>query len=308
MNLHSYPKVYAIGHAAVTELFDGPVLIEEKIDGSQFSFGLVDGQVQMRSHGAEIHAVDGGASEKMFNAAVQTVQELAPILHDGWIYRAEFLSKPKHNNLCYERVPLKHLILFDINIGNDQYLSRFEKEQEANRIGLEIVPALFLGVVLGLDQITALLDRESCLGKVKPEGFVVKNYDRFGRDGKVLMGKFVSEAYKETASKNWKLTNPTHAEVIDLLGATLRSERRWEKAIERLRDEGQLKHEPADIGPLIKTIQQDIAAEEQEFIVQRLLEFAMPKIMRAATAGFPEFYKRKLLESAFPVDTSDSKA
>jgi ATP-dependent RNA circularization protein (DNA/RNA ligase family) len=36
----SYPSIYALGHRAIRELFDGPVVVEEKIDGSQFSFGV----------------------------------------------------------------------------------------------------------------------------------------------------------------------------------------------------------------------------------------------------------------------------
>ena len=37
---HSYPKVYAIGHAYLGALFDGEVVVTEKVDGSQFSFGI----------------------------------------------------------------------------------------------------------------------------------------------------------------------------------------------------------------------------------------------------------------------------
>lgn len=34
---HSYPSIYALGHRAIVDLLKGPVFIEEKIDGSQFS-------------------------------------------------------------------------------------------------------------------------------------------------------------------------------------------------------------------------------------------------------------------------------
>lgn len=299
MNLHSYPKVFAIGHAAVADLFNGPVLIEEKVDGSQFSFGVIGGQLQMRSHGCEVHA---GGQEKMFNLAVAACLELAPALHEGWTYRAEYLAKPKHNNLCYERVPAHNLILFDINTGEEQYLSRAEKETEASRLGLEIVPVLFQGHVYQPDKLLALLDRVSCLGKANIEGIVVKNYSQFGRDKKALMGKFVSEAYKETASKEWKASNPTLGDVVDMLIATLRSERRWEKAAERLRDNNILLHEPKDIGPLIKAVQEDIKAEELDFMKDKLLEYALPRVLRAATGGLPEWYKKRLLESQpFPI-------
>ena len=41
--IHSYSKVYQIGHKVIRDIFNDEVLIEEKIDGSQFSFGVIDG-------------------------------------------------------------------------------------------------------------------------------------------------------------------------------------------------------------------------------------------------------------------------
>ena len=51
--LHSYPSIFNLGHRAVAGLLGGPVIVEEKIDGSQFSFGVtVDGEIVTRSKGA----------------------------------------------------------------------------------------------------------------------------------------------------------------------------------------------------------------------------------------------------------------
>lgn len=312
MNLHSYPKVYAIGHAATTDLFLDPVLVEEKIDGSQFSFGVIPDpdnydklNVLMRSYGVEIYTVDGHASEKMFNAAVSSVHFLAPELKHGWVYRAEFLAKPKHNNLAYGRVPAMNLILFDINTGEEKYLPYEELAKEGARLGFEVVPKLFEGIVADPKDLLSLLDRESVLGG-PIEGIVVKNYARFGRDGKAVMGKFVTEKYKETASKEWKANNPMLGDVIESIIATLKSERRWEKAVERLRDNGQLQNAPQDIGPLIKAVQADIEAEEKEWVAAKLQEWAFPRILRASTSGLPQWYKERLLKSAFPQEKLDT--
>lgn len=45
----SYPKVYNLGHSAIKDLFHDEVVIQEKLDGSQFSFGIVDGEFRRRS-------------------------------------------------------------------------------------------------------------------------------------------------------------------------------------------------------------------------------------------------------------------
>lgn len=297
--IHSFPKVYAIGHGAIAELFQGDVLVEEKIDGSQFSFCKKNGEIILRSRGAEIFPDN---PEKMFSLAVTAVKELAPLLHEGWVYRAEYLQKPKHNVLCYQRVPRNNLILFDINTGDEIYLSRIEKEAEAARVGMEIVPVLYQGVVNTPDMLYALLKNESILGG-PVEGIVVKNYAQFGRDKKVMMGKFVTEEFKETHSKEWKADNPGVGDVIDRIISTLRSEVRWAKSVQRLRDAGKIEGSPKDIGLLIKEIQTDVKAEELEFIQQKLMEFALPRILRASTGGFPEWYKKQLLESAFEKDS-----
>lgn len=293
--INSYPKVYAIGHRAVAELFDGDVLVEEKIDGSQFSFCRLGDEVSLRSRGAQVFPETAG----MFAAAVKALDELKDRLHDGWVYRAEYLMKPKHNVLCYGRVPKFNLVLFDINIGDEVYLSREEKEAEAERIGMEITPVLFVGKVTNTEAIYEFLKRESILGG-PVEGIVAKNYLRFGMDKKCLMGKFVTEDFKETHSKEWKADNPAMGDIVDRIIATVRNENRWQKAVYRMRDAGKLEGSPKDIGALIREVQDDIRAEEKDFIAQRLLEYALPRVIRASTGGLPEWYKKQLLESAFP--------
>lgn len=250
----------------------------------------------MRSKGAELYADN---PEKMFALGIATVKILAPILHEGWTYRAEYLQKPKHNVMKYDRVPATNLVLFDINTGDEVYLTREEKEAEAARIGLESTPVLYQGLVDSPETLYGLLQRDSILGGGKIEGIVVKNYNQFGIDKKVLMGKFVTEEFKETHSKEWKTDNPNLGDVVERIIATLRSEVRWNKSIARLREAGKLDASPKDIGILLKEIQSDIRAEEQDFIQGKLLEYALPRILRASTGGFPEYYKKLLLESAF---------
>jgi hypothetical protein len=299
MNLHSFPKVYAVGHGAIGELFQGSVLVEEKVDGSQFSFGVQNGELSLRSKGAELYADN---PEKMFSLGIETAKRLTPGLRDGWTYRTEFLQKPKHNTMKYDRVPNGHVILYDINTGDEIYLTRREKEEEAARLGLEIVPVLYEGLVDTPETLYNLLNRDSILGGGKIEGIVVKNYNQFGRDKKVQMGKFVTEEFKETHGKEWKADNPTLGDVVERIIATLRSEVRWNKSIARLREAGKLENSPRDIGMLIKEVQSDIKAEEMEFIQQKLVEYAVPRILRASTAGLPDHYKKTLLESAFTIE------
>lgn len=293
--IESYPSIYATGHRAVADLFASPVLVEEKIDGSQFSMRRdADGTLHCRSKG---QALIPDAPEKMFAAAVETAHKLD--LHPGWTYRCEYLRAPKHNTLAYNRIPKQHLIVFDVSTGLETYLAPSEKRAECDRLGIECVPALYEGIVSNFDQITAFLDLESCLGGPKIEGVVIKNYTLFTAEKKVAMAKFVSEAFKEKHKASWKVKNPTSRDVVAGITLALRTEARWRKAVQHLRDAGQLTESPKDIGNLIKEIQADIRKEEMETISQSLLKYALPHILRGVVGGFPEWYKTYLAEQAF---------
>jgi hypothetical protein len=298
LRLHSYPSIYNLGHRAITSLLDGPVLVEEKVDGSQFSFGVVEGQLLCRSKGADLQVL---APEKMFTAGVETAKTLAPTLREGWVYRGEYLAKPKHNTLCYDRIPKDHVILFDICPGLEQYLSPEEKAAEAERIGLEVVRAFHVGKVESLEHFRTLLDTVSVLGGQKIEGVVIKPlaYDQFGTDKKVLMGKFVSEHFKEVHAGEWKKANPSTTDVIQSLIIQHRTPARWAKALQHLREVGEIEDSPRDIGKLFKEVPADVLKEQTDEIKDALFKYAWPHIARGLTAGLPDWYKDQLLQRQF---------
>lgn len=303
---HPYPKVYAVGHAAIAEIFQDEVIVEEKVDGSQFSFGVIDGTLKLKTRRVEL--ILEAPTEKMFKEAVETVIELKDQLHPGWTYRAEYFKKPKHNTLAYSRIPAKHLIVFDINTGEEHYLDYEEKKAEAARLGLETVPLLYRGKIDSIEQVMKLLEVESVLGGQRPEGIVFKNYKRFSRDGKAMIGKYVSEAFKEVNQKDFRDRNPTKKDIIEFLGEKYRCESRWQKAIFRLRDEGKLENDPKDISSLLKEISTDLKEECTDEIKDALFKWAWPMISRSAIRGFPEWYKEQLLQSVFANDEEKESA
>lgn len=319
--IHSYPSIYALGHKAVADIFTEEVIIEEKIDGSQFSFGVYHEpdkasakpgdpinvppddvypfRMRCRSKGAEIQML---APEKMFTAAVETVQRLAPDLTPNWTYRGEYLSKPKHNSLSYDRVPSQNVILFDINTGLETYLPWEAKAKEAGRLGLETVPCLYHGKIESPDVLREMLHEVSVLGGTEIEGVVVKNYARFTIDKKAMMGKFVSERFKEIHAAEWKGANPNPGDILERLAVMYKSQARWAKAVQHLRESDMLEGSPKDIGLLFREVPKDILKECEAEIKDILFLWAWPRIQRATTAGMAEWYKELLLERQFGAD------
>lgn len=125
------------------------------------------------------------------------------------------------------------------------------------------------------------------------------------------------EARMEAASERTEERNPLHSyskiyhlghkniatlldgDVIEFMVGIYRNEARWEKAVQHLRDAGKLQGAPQDIGPLIKEFQTDLMEECAAEIKEKLYEYALPKILRGASAGLPEFYKAKLAKQQF---------
>ncbi len=304
MSLSSYSSIFNLGHRAVQSLLQQPVHIEEKVDGSQFSFGVYgpEREFKCRSKGA---IIEPSAPPGLFAKAVEYVQSVSGALRTDWTYRGEVLAKPKHNVLAYERAPAHNVIIWDIDTGGQNYLQPEIKVEVARELGLECAPCLFTGSIGNPNELRAFLDHVSVLGGQKIEGIVIKPaaYDLFGTDKKLLIAKLVSEDFKEIHSANWKNDHkePTGRDVIASLGAVYGSPARWQKAVIHLREAGLLVGEPRDIALLVKEIPLDVEKECADEIKQRLFEWCWPQLRRAILKGLPEYYKEQLIKNLFEV-------
>ena len=145
------------------------------------------------------------------------------------------------------------------------------------------MPLLYSGMVTSADRFRDLLKTVSILGGQTIEGVVAKRYDMYGQDKKVLMAKFVSEAFKEVHAANWKNENPTQNDILMRLGMEYGTQTRWDK----------------DIGLLFKEVWPDIEKECEDDIKAKLYAWAAPHLKRLVTRGLAEYYKEKLLTIQF---------
>lgn len=303
--MHSYSKPLALGHKYLKNLFDGTIVIQEKVDGSQLSFGVYphdEVEVLVLRIKSRNQMIDGH-NPGMFDKAVLTIEELwqQGLLTVGYTYRCEYLSKPKHNTLAYARVPEGNIILFDVDKGDCDYMFPSELDHEARRLGLESVPYFYFGK--GSDfspsDLKKMLDNESILGNVKVEGVVVKNYDRLFSDGKVMMGKLVSEDFKEKHNKSWKKANPSSGSLIDEVVAEFGSKARWHKALQHLEENGELVNAPQDIPALMREFNKDFEEECSEEIKEFLWGKIRKEVIRRVGKGLPEWYKDYLNDNIY---------
>lgn len=298
MNIKAFPKIFALGTDYVSLIANNEVEITEKIDGSQFAFGKIDGNLMTRSKGCMIFE---GENNKMFNIATSYVKSIEHLIPDNTIFYCEYLQKPKHNSLEYERTPKNNLILFGVCDNTDKFISRYEDLLKFGELlDIEVVPLLYKGMIelKNIDFFDSLLERESVLGKVKIEGFVVKNYDQpfllGGQPIPLMAGKYVSENFKEVHRNTWGVENESKSK-WGLFMESYKTEARWLKSVQHLQDKNELENSPKDIGRLLEEVRKDIIEEEKEIIKDFLWKEYSGELLRKATGGFPEWYKRYLI-------------
>lgn len=299
MSIVAFPKIAAIGTRYVENILSEEVEITEKVDGSQFVFGWdAEGVFHCRSKGKEIHQ---GAADKMFLLAVDYTSSLHP--RPNLSFYCEYLQRPKHNTLAYSRTPVNHLMLFGVSDFSRGHFVNAHADlcDYASQLRIEPIPLLYQGSLFAEDIIKLVNPSEgettqSALGGADIEGVVIKNYHRGMNYGEraypIMCAKYVTEKFKERHSKNQDYL--PRSDKWQAYMESLRTDARWQKAVWRRRDAGQLLAEPKDIGPIIKDIQADTLEEHKDEAKEILWGLYGGELTRKVVAGFPEWYKEKL--------------
>ncbi len=302
--IKAFPKIFAIGTDYIKDIFQNEVEITEKIDGSQFSFGKVSGELYMRSKGC-IQYKD--KHDKMFSLAVAYALSIESLIPDNMVFYCEYLKTERHNILKYNRVPKNNLVMFGASSINDSFVSDWR--DYAEKFYIEAVPVIYKGSINSSDEIIKLLDIESVLGGCKIEGIVVKNYLKpfllGGQPIPLMSGKFVSESFKENHKENWGKEYSTKGKWETFLGS-FKTEALWNKSIQRLKEESKLENSPRDIGLILKEINKDIEDEQKEDVKEFLWNEYKREIFANATRGLPEWYKQKIMDNSFNNQPSPS--
>lgn len=293
-----YTKVLTLGSSHTENALSGErIQIQEKLDGSQFRFGInEDGEIVTGSKGVDF--VNGRPVEGMFLEGHNYIMSIEGLLKeyfepDTYFY-AEYFKSPKHNTLKYDRIPTNHICLFDV-MENGSWVGRKELEAIAKTINVDVVPILHEGTLDKEKILEMAKNTPSYLGGEKAEGVVIKNYDQHINLGGMifpLFTKYVREGFKERHKVTWAAEKWTVQKFID----GFKTQARWEKAYQHLRDEGEIEHQPRDIGKLMKYVQKDIVEEEKDSIKDELYKHFIKDIIRRSTSGLPEWYKEKLVK------------
>lgn len=271
---------------------------------SQFSFQLLaDDTIAFRSKGQEITEDN---AQKMWMGAIEHIT-INGMLTPGYIYRAECLFRPKHNVLAYNRKPFGDLVLYDVERDDGTFLTWHEKLSESIILGIDVVPLLGIYTNMRQEELDNLLTLESFLGGPKIEGVVIKpvGYNLYGQDKKVLMGKFVSEAFKEQHKQAWPKSESL--DIASMLAAEFSNPPRWRKSLQHMNEDGLVTNSYKDIGPLVMAVLEDIKKEGKEEIMEAMWSHFWPAIAKKSGHGIAEWYKQYLVEEQFKTEVEDGK-
>lgn len=291
--IEPFGKIHPLGHRDVKEIFFGPVTVEEKVDGSQFSFGVIKGELHCRSKGVPIDLNAPG----MFAAAVQTARAVAPDVEPGFVYRCEYLAKNRHNVLTYNRVPDRHLVLWDVEFPGGS-INAEARRDVALRLGLSPVPVFFYGHTDPTD-VRKFLGRESFLGGVAIEGVVIK------RDG--MVAKLVDDKFKEMHTGKPRTQKFVGEDIRVKIADAVCNENRYAKVRQHLLERGELAGDNTDIGKLLKELHRDIDAECKDYIAEALLDWALPIIKKRASSGMAPWYQNRLQYESLLEESENEK-
>lgn len=285
----AYPKIYRLGLEEVADVLSYTVEITEKIDGSAFGFGLVDGELVLQSKRTTLPA---NVVSGMFAGATAAVHAVRDKLRPGAFYWGETLEKPRHNKIAYRRVPRHHVALYGVLL-DDRYVAYETVKNEALRLGFDVVPLLFRGRIESLDRLDKIFEdfRESYLGGTV-EGIVIRPVG-----DPCPSAKLVKDEFKEVMQRKNKVVSQENKleDAVREFFESFATEARWVKAIQHLEDAGEITpNRPENIGAIIKEIQRDTLEEEENFIKENLWILHKRMFLRTLTEKFPKWYLERI--------------
>lgn len=280
---HQYPKIYALGSVEVADILTYPVEVTEKVDGSQIGFGVIDGELIIRSKGSLIVPQQPNG---LFKNATEYIITIKDRLEPGWFYYGECLQSPRHNKLKYDRVPRNNVALYGVKDDKGEFLEWRYVKPISESLGFDCVPLLGCGIY-NPEGLEIYLHNKSFLGG-NIEGIVI-NSSR-------MSAKLVRQEFKEVMrEKKPKAVQGDTDKAIHEVFSAFCTQSRWDKAIQHLRESGEIVGSSKDIGLIIREIQRDVLEEEEGYLKELLWSMFRRKFLSTVVEGFPKYYQERLL-------------
>lgn len=269
MEQKKYHKIIRYGHKSTQDVLNKGdyIIIQEKIDGANASFAVINGELKCWSRNRELN--ESNTLEGFYEWVQQNVQ--VQKLLEGVVYFGEWTAQHK---VSYEGY-MKQFFLYDIyNLHLEEYVSFSMVRDEAKRLGLQLIPVFFEGEFESFEQLMSYVGRTDLGGKLKGkptgEGIVVKNVNYRDEFGKQVFVKLVIDGFREIQRQKQTKDSKKAFSEAELKVRECVTLPRVEKQVFKLIDNGLLDREYGieDMGFLLKhtspMVAEDILKEEMQ--------------------------------------------
>jgi hypothetical protein len=275
-----YPHIERLTSDEVDGLLIGACYVFPKIDGTNASVWLEDGEIRAGSRTRELSTEQDNAG---FFDAIRQDERIKALLteYPTWRIYGEWLVP--HTLRTYRQDAWRKFYVFDI-LGNDRFVTYDEYAPVLDRYGIDYIPLLVRvenpteeWLVKKLESNTFLIQDGAGVG----EGLVVKRYDFVNRYGRTTWAKIVRNEFKEA---NGKVFGAGTVEMKGGIEAELAQEfvtlGRIDKILEKMREDAPFTSKR--IPELFNRVWNDVITEEMWGIVKK---HKMP------TIDFKRFYQ-----------------
>ncbi len=174
-------------------LFDGEVIVEEKVDGGIVGLSYVGDEIKIQGRGRYILPSENSKQFYGLNSWAYQHYENIMLIPEGWIVFGEWL-RVKHN-IFYDRLP-DYFIAFDVWDGT-KYLLYKDKCILLSLLNFNEVPFICNSKSLSIKDIPKLIGKSRYSSSEIMEGLVFKNQTNG------LYGKYVRREFDDSIEEHW---------------------------------------------------------------------------------------------------------
>jgi hypothetical protein len=308
MTLLKYPKIPRLGsnNRFIEHIFDTPVEISEKLDGSMCRLNFTESHVECGSKNVNT------ADEKMFAIAYRQADQIWKdkvwwTFGDNITLFTEFFNKTHHNVINYKILPQRNFYLFGA-ICNNKHLQTDELIELAKELKIEPLNILETNIKINNpDDLIKYLDGDSCLGGGVREGVVIRNhnfrYDHLSTLSQAFVGfpvsaKLVRDDFKERLNVEWSAKKQRETPLAKI-AAEFFTDARFRKAIQHLNDEEKITYEMNNLKDIIPEFYSDLIDEERQEIMELALDDFWRQLKRKSDNFVVKEWKRYLVDKQF---------
>ena len=272
-----YDTVFSIGEH---------ITITEKVDGSNASFTIDPTSNEILAFSRKNQLNEANNLNGFWNWTQQLSPNLLGLLtkNGRYIIFGEWLTK---HTIKYPDTRYKTFYMFDVwDTETEEYLPHIdtlaifnglEKAAQTSQQVIRFVPVFYDGEFKGWDHVYSFIGRTDLDAEPCGEGVVIKSQDRLDNKNSRTPAylKIVAEKFSEVHQDHKKPVDPEELkkrEAERQYVATIATQRRVEKCLQKLVDEGQLRpdwdeHDMSTIAKVLpKMMYEDCRKEEPEVV------------------------------------------